>query len=129
MAINQTQRKFLNERMGQVPFLTKLGDQIYAMQLGLVGGQTDPYTGTEVPLEIGFDAASLPNFTTTTATATIATAGTAVACAAVTWPQTPKVWSVIGPVGACVTEMTYASGQATFTVNASAAGTVTVYFA
>ena len=128
MAINQTIRDFFNRRMGQVPYLGRLGDQIYALQKGFTEGQTDPDTGNEVPQGLGFSADSVYGFATATATADIVTAGTAVAATAVAWPQKPKMWSVMGPEGAGVTSLTYSSGQATFTLNAAAAGTVTVYF-
>lgn len=128
MAIPKFIRQILNTRLGDVAFKARLGDQIYALQKGFTEGEVDPDTGTDVPLGLGFSSDSVYGFAVGTTTGTIATAGTAVACTAVAWPQLPKMWSVAGPVGASVAIPTYTSGEVTFTVNASATGAVTVYF-
>lgn len=128
MALPQEIRNFLNRRMGQVAFKARLGDQIYALQKGYTEGSTDPATGNPVPNGLGFSSDSVYGFATGTATADVATAGTAVSTSPVSWPQQPKMWSVMGPVGAVVASLTYSNGQVTFSVNASATGTVTVYF-
>lgn len=128
MALPQNLRQFLNTRMGQVPLLARLGDQLYALQKGYTEGSVDPVTGVTIENGIGFSSDSVYGFATGTATGDVATAGTAVSTNAVTWPQAPKQWSITGPVGASVASMTYSSGQVTFSVNASATGTVTVYF-
>ncbi len=128
MAIPKYIRDFLNQRMGDVAFKARLGDQIYALQTGLTEGTTDPITGNQVPLGIGFSSDSVYGFAVGTATGTVATAGTAVNTNAVTWPRQPTMWSIMGPVGASVASVSYASGQVTFSVNASATGAVTVYF-
>lgn len=129
MALSKTLRDLMNQHFpGQVPSKVRLGDQIYALQKGLTEGATDPVTGSEVPTGLGFSSDSVYGFATATASGTVATAGTAVDTNAVSWPQQPKMWSVMGPVGASVASMTYSSGQVTFSVNASATGNVTVYF-
>ena len=114
--------------MGQVPFAARLGDQIYALQKGYTEGSTDPVTGVTLENGIGFSSDSVYGFATASASGAVATAGTAVNTNAVAWPQAPKQWSITGPVGATVESLTYSSGEVTFSVNASATGTVTVYF-
>ena len=128
MALSQYLRQILNTRMGQVPFAARLGDQIYALQKGYTEGSTDPVTGVTIEQGIGFSSDSVYGFATAMASGAVATAGTAVDTNAVSWPQTPKQWSVTGPEGASVASVAYSSGQVTFSVNASAVGTVTVYF-
>lgn len=129
LAISPYLRRLLNQNFpGQVPFLARLGDQIYALQKGLTEGQTDPFTGEQVPEGIGFSSDSVYGFAVGVASADVTAAGTAVATSPVAWPQQPRQWSVTGPVGASVESISYNNGQVTFTVNASATGTVTVYF-
>ncbi len=128
MAISSYNEQNLNRRLGQVPFQSQLGSIIRALQVGAVGGGTDPLTGAPVPEQVGYDPNAVEPFSNGTASAEITTAGTAVTTAPVTWPQSPKRWSITGPVGATVESITYENGQVTFQVNANATGTVTVYF-
>ena len=125
MALNPTQREFLNRRMGQVPFLTGLGDQIYALQVGLVSGETDPTAGNQVPTSFGFDQGAIPSdaiASSGTATGTTsATAGTAVtASASYSGSTVPIVRYIVGNVYLTAAP-TVSGGQVTFSVASSVA--------
>ena len=128
MSIPASIRIELNNR----PYLeglvrAKVGDQIWALQRGLVEGGTDPETGNTVNDGFGFDpnsiaagAANLAEVSTTTS----ATAGT-VTTVTYDVPNAPVAWNGHAWVeygnGYVTAKPTYSAGVLTISVASSAA--------
>lgn len=133
MPLNPTERLFLNRRMGQVAFDVRLGDQIYALQTGLVSGQTDPNTGHQVPEDVGFNLGAIPSDAIAqsgeVSGTTSSTAGTPVTVQANYNGTTPPIVRYIVGNVYLTAAPTVSNGKVTFSVASTAASQpFTIYF-
>lgn len=128
MAIPAANRIELNTR----PYFeglirAKVGDQIWALQHGLVEGGTDPETGNAVNLGFGFNPHSVSVDAANVGTVTTTTSATALATSTVTYnvPNSPATWDgyawVIYGNGFVASAPTYSAGVLTITVASNAA--------
>ncbi len=127
MAIPAANRMELNSR----PYFeglirAKIGDQIWALQHGLVEGGIDPETGNAVNAGFGFNPLSVSVKAANMGTVTTTTSATALTTTTVTYdvPNSPATWDgyafVIYGNGFVASAPTYSAGVLTITVGSNA---------
>ncbi len=130
MSLPATLRSLLNTRPFFQPLIkVKLGDQLWALQKGLVTGTADPESGQTVNAGFGFDANVIPTGAANLGSVSTTTSATAGTTTTVTYtvPNSPATWN--GRVWVqygngyidAGTPPSYSAGVLTITVGSTAA--------